>query len=206
MKDNYGLPNNSDRSICRSHAQHCIAPDHDTLFNVLNALHSLNDKFGKSKMRNLFGSRNFTALKALHNLFHHQTELLHEVKIIPAQDLPPLTTDLLMICLVERDLIEMAEKETQEKHRAQVREAFDGFKWYGAIANIQPALFNVVVDAFELVEELDMAPSSDAFLAFEESYRFEELNGHSHGVTGDIACTAGNVDEVLRKAFQKSAV
>ena len=88
----------------RSYAQHCIAPDHDTLFNMLSALHSLNDKFGKSKMRNLFGSRNFTALKALRNLFHHQTELLHEVKIIPVQDLPPLTTDLLIVCLVEKRL------------------------------------------------------------------------------------------------------
>ncbi len=188
----------------RSYAQHCIAPDHDTLFNMLNALHSLNDKFDKSKMRNLFGSRNFTALKALRNLFHHKTELLHEVKIIPAQDLPPLITDLLIVCLVGRDLIEMAEKETHEKHRKQVKEAFDGLKWYGAIANIQPALFNVAVDVFELVEELDIAPSSDAFLAFEDSYNFEELNGHSHRVTGDIACAAGNVDEVLRKVFQRA--
>jgi hypothetical protein len=129
-------------------------PDQDTLLNFLSALHSLNDKLQKDVGRNLFDSANFIALKALRNLFHHHVELKHEVKIMPVKDLPPLTTDLLIVCLIERSLVERAEAETEKKYREQVRSAFEIFKWYGSIVNIQPCVFNVAVDVFELVAQL----------------------------------------------------
>lgn len=189
----------------RSYFSHCVAPDEDTLLNLLNALHSLNDRLQKEVGHNFFGSANFIALKALRNLFHHQTELIHEVKIIPVEDLPPMTTDLLTVCLVPRTLIERAGEETDRKYREQVRSAFDTFKWYGSIVNIQPCLFNVAVDVFELVAELDTTPQSEAYVLFMDSYRLEEQDGHDHRVTGDIWCAAGSVAEILDKVFRQKS-
>lgn len=79
----------------RSYFNHCVAPDEETLLNLLNALHGLQDKLQKDAGRHLFASGNFIALKALRNLFHHQTELIHDIRIIPVEDLPPMMTDLL---------------------------------------------------------------------------------------------------------------
>ncbi|MDU6134641.1 MAG: hypothetical protein E6645_05485, partial [Bradyrhizobium sp.] len=119
------------------------APDPDTLLNFLNALHGLNDKLKHESGRDLFGSSDFIALKALRNLFHHHLELVHEARIIPVEELPAMTTDLIVVCLVPRSLVERAERETDRRHRDQVRSAFTTFKWYGDVANIQPCMFNV---------------------------------------------------------------
>jgi hypothetical protein len=187
----------------RSYFNHCVAADEDTLLNLLNALHGLSDKLQKDVGQNLFSSENFIALKALRNLFHHHTELIHEIKIIPVGDLSPIATDLLVFCLVHRDLIERAGSETDRKYREQVRSAFDAFKWYGSIVNIQPCVFNVAVDVFELVAKLDTAPSSDAYELFLESYRMEEQSGQAHRVTGDIWCGAGSVAKILETVFDQ---
>lgn len=72
----------------RTYARHCLEPDEDTLFAFLDALHSFNDKLRKAGKGDLFGSADFMALKALRNLFHHEMELLHEVKIIPVENVP----------------------------------------------------------------------------------------------------------------------
>jgi hypothetical protein len=189
----------------RSYFNQCVTPDEDTLLNLLNALHSLNDRLQKEVGQNLFGSANFIALKALRNLFHHQTELIHEVKTIPVQDLPPMTTDVLTVCLVPRALIERAVSESDRRYREQVRSAFDAFKWYGSIVNIQPCVFNVAVDVFELVAKLEVAPQSEAHDLFMESYRLEEQNGGDHRVTGDIWCGAGSVAEILEQVFHQKS-
>ena len=63
----------------RAYYRHSTVPDEDTLFDLLNALHSLNDKLGKFAGIDLRGSAFFTVLRKLRNLFHHEAELLHEV-------------------------------------------------------------------------------------------------------------------------------
>jgi hypothetical protein len=181
----------------RSYYQQCTAPDPDTLFNLLNALHSLNDKLGKAGKANLFGSSNFLALKALRNLFHHETELVHEIRIVPVGDLPTIETDLLFLCLVERSLIERAIKR-DEKDRERIASAF---KWYGSVVNIQPCVFNVAVDVFEDMNARGIVLSSAAYGQFKNSHCYEEEYGHFHRVTGDIVSHAGNVEEVLSNVF-----
>lgn len=183
----------------RLYSKHCMEPDEDTLFALLNALHSFNDKFRSANMGSLFDSTNFIALKALRNLFHHETELLHEIKIIPARDLPAITTDLVVVCLVERSLVERAARHNKNEQDR----VMSAFKWYGSIANIQPSVFNVAVDVFEAIQPLDPTPSSSSYLDFEASYEFEETNGHAHRVTGDILSHACDVDEVLRLVFRQ---
>jgi hypothetical protein len=189
----------------RSYFNQLQESDSDTLLNFLNALHSLNDKLKKECERDLFSSANFIALKALRNMFHHHVELVHEIKFIPVDKLPLMMTDLMIVCLVPRSLIERAQAETERRHQDQVRSAFDVFKWYGNVVNIQPCMFNVAVDVFEAIADLDVDPSSDAYEAFERAYRSDEQSGRPQRVTGDIWCAAGSISEVLQTVFDQAA-
>lgn len=181
----------------RCYAKHCLDPDADTLFAYLNALHSFNDKLNKSKKGSLFGSADFVALKSLRNLFHHEAELVHEVRFILTRDLPPVTAELATACLVDRQLVERA-IDREKKDRERIAGAF---RWYGAVADIQPCVFNGAVDIYEAVRAAQLEPESEGFEMFDQSYTFETENGHAHRVTGTISCLAADVDEVVRKAF-----
>ncbi len=77
----------------RGYHRHCMRPDEDSLFDLLNALHSLNDKLKKSGQGNLFSSASFAALRSLRNLFHHQAELLHDIKLVHSAGIPNLSGD-----------------------------------------------------------------------------------------------------------------
>ncbi|MGF3027386.1 hypothetical protein ACQVP2_31830 [Methylobacterium aquaticum] len=182
----------------RSYHAHCTRPDEDTLFHLLNVMHSLNDKLRKASSTTLFASQSFIGLKALRNLFHHEGELIHEVRIIPVGKLPPVSMDLMSVCLVARDLVERA---AGSKDPASVTSAF---RWYGGIADIEPAIFNMAVDAFEVLHVAGARPSSDAYRAFAAQYEAEEDEGRPHHVTGEIRCRAGDVEEVLRVAFAQT--
>jgi hypothetical protein len=190
----------------RAYHTHCTKPGEDTLFNFLNALHSFHDKFQKATGGDLFGSFNFKALKALRNLFHHEAELLNRVKVVRVDNLP-FTTDLGVLCLIDRRMALDAVDRDLVSKRAAYRQAPDRdnvlstFKWYGSIANIQPCVFNGAVDVFESVLQAQIAPSSPAFSEFAASYRYEEENGFPHRVTGDIHCLAADVNEVVRQLF-----
>lgn len=66
-------------------------------------------------------------------------------------------------------------------------------------------MFNVAVDVFEAIADLDVDPSSDAYDAFEEAYRLDEQSGRPTRVTGDIWCAAGSLSEVLQTVFDQTA-
>ncbi|MEZ8191237.1 hypothetical protein [Vibrio sp. 1F279] len=186
----------------RLYQAHCINPSLDTLFNFLNAVHSLNDKLGKAKLGGFFDIQEFIALKALRNLFHHQEELVNELRIIPVQNLPPITTDLLYLCLVPTNLVEDAISTIPNKYRADEEVVIRSvLGWYGDVVNINPCIFNFMVKVYEYLGNKGIEISGEEYLDFASSYEFEVKNGHSHYVTGEISCHAGSVEEVLRKAF-----
>jgi hypothetical protein len=99
--------------------------------------------------------------------------------------------------LVERAAA--AEAKQAARYKREPADIAGAFNWYGKIADIEPAIFNVVVDAYESILELDVMPSSNEFQMFEASYENEEECGFDHRVTGQISCHAGNVNELLRK-------
>ena len=184
----------------------CIQPDLDTLFNLMNSIHSLNDRLNNSASQNFFKSREFISIKALRNLFHHQDELLNELRIIPADRLPPITTDLLFLCLVPAHLVEASFEHIPKKYRDE-QEAIirSTLKWYREVVNIYPCIFNFSVQVFEKVQDIELELDCPEYMEFKTSYNFETENGHSHFVNGNIGCLAGNVDEVLRVAFANIA-
>jgi len=183
--------------VFRAYYSHCQSPDKDSLFNFLNALHSFNEKLKSEKSEDLYDSVNFIGLKALRNLFHHHTELLHQIKLISGIGLP-ISIELARLCLVERSLVERAAHLPRERSPSTVIAAFN---WYGTIADIEPCIFNVVIDVFEKIEALRIVPTSEALELFKRSYQHEAKKGFNHRVTGHISCRAGDVSTILRHLF-----
>lgn len=186
----------------RLYHKHCVQPDQDTLFILLDAAHSLNDRLNKQTGSNFFDCNEFVALKALRNLFHHEEELKHDVRLLSVEGVPPVTTDLLHLCLVPRQLVEKAIAQISHKRREQdaaiIRRTL---KWYGDVVNINPCIFNFSVQVFEKLRLLDLELNSEEYTEFRASYEYEEEHQHSHFVTGDISCHAGSVEQILMSAF-----
>lgn len=185
----------------RCYEAHCVKPDADTLFNLLNALHSLNDKLQRSCDANLFAVHEFVALQALRNLFHHKGELLSEIRMAMSHDLL-LVTDLEFLCLVPRSLVEEAISEIPKKRKSEDEPiVISVFKWYTNVVNINPCIFNFTVHVFEKCKELGFNLISGGYEMLKESYEFEVQNGHPHFITGDISCSVGSVDAVISTVF-----
>ncbi|MFG1317610.1 hypothetical protein [Xanthobacter autotrophicus] len=182
----------------RFYVAHCESPDLDTLFALLQAGHSLNDRLQKGAGLDFFNIPEFTALKCLRNYFHHHEELRHVVSIFPVGDYP-IVTDLLYLCLVPRESVMMAiDQIKSQSAKDKARQACqDVFHLYGQVVNINPALFNFVVAAYERLKEANVVLTGVAVEKFEQSYRYEEENGFSHVINGKLETMAGSVDDLL---------
>lgn len=181
----------------RLYYTHCASPSQDTLFSLLEAGHSLNDRMNRGANLNFFDFSEFTALKCLRNYFHHQQELRHVVRLIPIANYP-IVSDLAVLCLVPSKTVKSAIDETPARHLEAVQEASRKvFHWYGSVVNINPSLFNFVVLAYERVKSAAVTISGTAFEKFEASYRYERDNGYSHFVDGSLSTPAGNVSQLL---------
>jgi hypothetical protein len=194
--------------LFRDYRRHCEAPNEDTLFHFLNSLHSFSDKLKRYRKGGLHDSPNFIGLKALRNLFHHEAELLSKISVV-TDFIQPVVVELMRVCLVDCSLIERAalgEVAQAKKQKRIPGDVAGAFRWYGQTVDIEPAIFNVAVDAYEAIKEIDVAPWSDAFQMFEASYEFEVDSGFEHRVTGTIACHAGNIAELLQKMHATAVV
>lgn len=180
----------------RLYRMHCVSPSRDTLFSLLEAAHSLNDRLKVGAAADFFDVQEFTALKCLRNYFHHHQELRHAVRLIPIGSYP-ITTDLMTLCLVPRDIVVSA-IETTKRYQEETRQACQQmFHWYGPVVNINPALFNFVVAAYERLRNRRVAMAGEAVEEFEASYRYEEENNLPHVVDGRLATSADSVEELL---------
>lgn len=201
--------------LFRDYYAHCQRADEDTLFHLFNSLHSFSDKLPRDRRDTFFGSPSFVSLKALRNFFHHEAELLSSISVVSDFD-PTLSVELMRVCLIERALIERAAEEAAKRSKKGKRppSVEVALNWYGDVADIEPAVFNVMVDAYEVIKGLDIAPASPAFRLYEESYEDEARRGIEHRLQGRIGCHAGAVNEVLwamhnkvqrrREAFDRS--
>jgi hypothetical protein len=180
--------------IFRTYERHCVSGDEDAFFDLLSALHSFADKI-KLTRPNLNSSQNFLALRGLRNLFHHEAELLHAMRWAQAVDVPQISTDLSLLCLVPRTSIDRAlERAREETEREAIKSAFH---WYGSAVNVEPAIFNAMVDAYELIKGKGIDVPGDSFTRFDNQYRWETTSGHSHRVTGKLYTHAGSIDALL---------
>jgi hypothetical protein len=182
--------------LYRAYFRHCQSADEDTTFNFLNSLHSFNDKVRKAHNRSLFASVPFAGLKALRNLLHHEAELLEQVRPISVLG-PVLSAELLRVCLVPSGIVTKAIGGDVAVGAA--------FRWYGDIVDIEPTIFNTMVDVHELVLALELETKSSESAEFAYSYDSELQNGVSHRVQGRLYCRAGDVDKILTGLHAGSA-
>lgn len=188
--------------LFRLYYKHNTEPDLDTLFNLLNSIHSLNDIFNKTLKDNFFHSDEFIALKALRNLYHHQLEIQNEFKLIPIEDCRGCISDLIYLCLIKKSSAEEAIQNIDKKHREEDREKINKvFKWYNHVVNINPAIFNFVVKVYEKMELHNITLTTENYLMFKNSYNYEIENGYSHFVNGDIKCHPNDIEKIYNIVF-----
>ena len=184
--------------VFRVYERHCVRPDLDTLHNLLNALHSLNDRLQKVVGRDLHEIEEFIAIKVLRNFAHHQEEVRSNVRIVPT----PTQSDLMTMCIVRRDQIERAIASIRGKWQVPSRDACEArFHWYGEAININPCIFNLVVRVYEQLIALGINPPDDDVRSLAASYAFEEEQGHSHYVDGRLTARAADIEHVFSKVI-----
>ncbi len=182
--------------LFRAYERHCQEPSSDTLFEILTALHSLNDRLKKATSRDLHEIEEFMALKVLRNFAHHEEELHANVRVIPV----PAYSDLLFMCIVRRDQVERAIENVERKWRDASRTACETrFHWYGGAVNINPCLFNLVVRTYEMLLALEVSPHEIDIVLFKASYDLEKAQGNSHYVDGRLIAHATEFDAVLAR-------
>lgn len=189
--------------LYRSYEKHCTSRDEDALFELLNAMHSLADKLNPLGRPNLNASQNYLALRALRNLFHHEAELLHETRSILARNVPLIHTDLGVLCLIPKTAIDrVLERARDDSERTAINTVLH---WYGPAVNIEPAIFNAMVDVHELLVEKSVVVKGDSFHRFDDQYQFETARGHEHRVTGALSALAGDIDALFESLLKSPA-
>lgn len=182
--------------LFRVYERHCLDPSPDTLFHLLDAMHSLNDRLQAAVGRDLHSIQEFLALKAIRNLAHHEEEVRANVRVIPN----PSVSDLATLCVLRRDQVERAIEGVHKKWRVQSRAACEEkFHWYGPAVNINPCLFNMVVRTYQFLVEVGVRPPDKDVASFEDSYRYEDEQGHSHYVDGRLTTNIGQLSALFTK-------
>ena len=183
--------------VYRAYFTFCTTPNRDCVFALLSALHSLHDRCPSETRQFLFSRSEFVSLKALRNYFQHEAEVRHRLKVVPANKYP-IITDLLILCLVDRAVVDAALDAIPEKRRAVERaQAEQCLKWYGPCVNINPAILNLIAALTLHVMESGLEPDEPAYKEMAKQIGWEQARGHAHFVTGDIACLAVDVDAVF---------
>jgi hypothetical protein len=183
--------------LCRQYVALLESPTVDSLFNWLNALHSMHDRVSAGMRSELFKSGEFIALKAIRNHFHHGGEVRHRARVVLAKDVA-IMSDLLILCLISRADAETSLDGIEKQYKAQQKPLGKrALKWYGPTVNLYPAIFNLMAKLVLLAREHGMESDDDAFERLAEAVDGDLEEGRSITVTGDIGTHAGTVDQVL---------
>lgn len=186
--------------LFRTYGRHCREPSSDTIFDLLTAMHSLNDRLRKAVGHDFNHTEEYIALKAIRNLAHHQEELHSNVRVIPT----PAYSDLAIMCVIRRDQVERAIAATQKRWREETRAACEAaFHWYDPAVNINPCVFNFMVKAYEKLSEVGVRPPEEDIADFETSYQYEDEHGHSHYVDGKLSAPAGEIASILENVVSE---
>ena len=191
--------------VFRAYFQYCTAFNEDSLFQLLTALHSLDDKLNAAHGRVMFKIPEYIALKPLRNHFHHGAEIRNVVrfKSLAGTGVP---SDLGQVCLISSSDARAAIDGTKEQFRAQARDAIEAtFKCWGAVVDINPCVFNCAVKVFEASQALKIAGASAEYAQFKGQYDWETVHGHTHYVTGTVSLHAGDISkyaELMASLYQ----
>lgn len=181
--------------VFRAYFQYCTAFNEDSLFQLLTALHSLDDKLNAAHGRVMFKIPEYIALKALRNHFHHGAEIRNIVrfKSLAGTGVP---SDLAQVCLISAAHAQAAIDGTDKRFQAQAADAIEAtFKHWGAVVDINPCVFNCIVKVFEATRALKITGASEEYAQFQGQYDLETAHRHPHYVTGAVSLHAGDVSK-----------
>lgn len=183
--------------LFRAYDNYCIYWSKDSLFQLLNSLHSLDDRFAAKHGRIMLELREYIALKAIRNHYHHAGEVRNVIKVKSLVG-ANVSSDLLYACLINNADVEAAISGVAVKYRRDTTDAINiSFKKWGAVWDINPAVFNCVVRVYELGIALGLAGVGKEFLEFDSQYKWEAANGYSHYVTGVISFFMPEINEYI---------
>ncbi len=181
----------------RSYSKYLESYDEDTLFILLNSLHSLNDRLKSDHSVDLFGIEEFVVLKTIRNYIHHQDEMMNKLTSFPATKVQPIQTDLMFMCLIMKSDLDEAIEGIHKKYREAHKETIERIvHYYGSVVNLGPAIFNMAAKLMVLLDENDITGTSEDFIRNHDSMRFDIDNGHSITVSGRIYSHVNNVGKV----------
>ena len=181
----------------RSYSKYLESYDEDTLFILLNSLHSLNDRLKADRSIDLFEMDEFVVLKAIRNHIHHQDEMRNKLTTFPATKIQQIQTDLAFMCLIMKSDLDEAIEGIHKKFRKDHEEIIDStVHYYGSVVNLGHVIFNMAAKLLVFLDENGIKGSSEDFLRNHECMRFDIGNGHSITVSGRIYSHVNNVGTI----------
>ena len=111
----------------------------------------------------------------------------------------PLVSDLGILCLTDRSVVETAIQTISPKFKATEQPMAEKvLKWFGSGVNLNPAIFNLMAHVVMLAQQHGVTPDDEAFTRLTGAIEYDNANGSPFTVTGDFFCHAGSVDQLLR--------
>jgi len=181
----------------RSYSKYLESYDEDSLFVLLNSLHSLNDRLKAEYEINLFKIDEFIVLKAIRNYIHHQSEMKNCLTSFPATEIMPIQTDLMFMCLIIKSDLDNSIEGIASKFRNSHKEKIENtVHYYGSVVNIGHVIFNMAAKLMDLLDQNSIQGESEEYYRNYECMTFDKENGHSITVSGKLYGYVGYTDDV----------
>lgn len=181
----------------RSYSKYLECYDEDTLFILLNSLHSLNDRLKSDHSLDLLKIEEFIVLKAIRNYIHHQDEMKNKLSSFPASKIKLIQTDLMFMCLIMKSDLDSAIEGISKKFRESQKEIIERLvHYYGSIVNIGHVIFNMAAKLMVFLDKNGIKGESEDFMRNHECMTFDINNGHSITVSGRLYSHINNVRKI----------
>ncbi len=181
----------------RSYSNYLRNYDNDSLFILLNSLHSLGDKLKTDNNIDLLTMDEFVTLKTIRNHLHHQADIHNISTSIPIEKISPILIDLAFMCLLYTSDINDAINDVQKKYRNKTKDIINNtVHFYGNVVNISHVIFNMAAKLMVVLEENGIAGKSDEYQRNYDCMMFDINNGHSITVSGKIYGHIGNIKKI----------
>ena len=181
----------------RSYSKYLENYDSDSLFILLNSLHSLGDKLKTDKDLDLLEVDEFVVLKTIRNHLHHQSEMHNILTTIPVDKINNIQTDLLFMCLIYKTDIDESIKPVFKKYKTRTKNIiYKTVHFYGNVVNISHVIFNMAAKLMVILDENNIEGKSKEYLDNYECMMFDINNGHSITVSGKIYSSVNNIGKI----------
>ncbi|VVS90988.1 hypothetical protein [Desulfoluna spongiiphila] len=173
--------------------------DFDSLFNLLNALHSLNDKLKLIKKHkvNLYDFEEFLTLKAIRNYLYHQEDARNRLIVAPISPDMPFQTDLAILCLITKSDLDAAINGIEKRFRKDHKEIINKMvHFYGDTVNISHVIFNMASKLILFLNENGIHGKSEEYLENKMAVESDINNDYSITVSGKLYGPVGTINRL----------